>query len=336
MHKNNFSVFFFLVILCQISQIHAKNFKFDFGAGYRHDHFSWELAGGEHMPSVASKVTWKNLHLFEVMGQLKKITAQKIYIRSYLKYGYVFHGKNTDSDFDIDNVTHKVREWSRSDNDATKGYVWDGSIALGYFIRDVCIDKVRVAPLVGYSYHDQHLHIKDGYQSIDIAHPRLEGHHFKGLHSTYNTSWKGPWVGADIYYHINKEWSISSALEYHWLQFRGKGHWNMRRDIAGDFTHTGEGKGFIGSLGVDYNFICGWYLGGYCSFTYAEVSKGNARTPMRSVIHTGVVNNACNNPEIPLIINPQNMAEMVTVKKDKLRSVKWYSFDILFSAGYNF
>ena len=307
-------ILFIVLFACSFFILQAENCKLDIGAGYRQDHFEWELAGNEPGLPVLSRLTWKELRIFEMNACFKKITCNHIYVRVYGDYGRIFHGKNRDSDYRL-NPENKVEECTRFDNNGGEGSVWDASGGIGYFIRTDSF-PVRMAPMIGFSGYAQNLEMYDGYQSIWIDIPDYPGHHIKHLHSRYQARWYGPWAGIDLYYHCNERITITSSLEYHWLRYQASGKWNLRTDFAGRFHHTGYGQGFLGTLGVDYNFLSGFYLGSYLSYNYFHLSDGKDRTPVNIALG-------------------DNKPTVVTFE-GKLRNVKWRSFSLIFTAGYNF
>lgn len=320
----------FLPGLCLVTTtVDSKNCKFDIGAGYRQDKLVWELAGPDDEPKVLSRLTWKNIRIFEVEAQFKKITDQNIYFRADADYGWIYEGSNRDSDYRVMSSRSHVVEFSRSDNNAGKGQVYDASAGLGYFLR-WCYGSqaLRFAPIAGYSIHEQHLHLFDGYQSIDLDNPMFAGHHFRGLDSSYKTRWYGPWAGMDLYYHINEQITLNGTFEYHWLHYHAKGNWNLREDFIGDFTHTGFGHGYFGTLGIDYNFCSGWYLGAKFKYNFAQVKKGKDKTVIGIPINAIPGSSSFDDEESGLVIPFST--------EGKLRSIKWNSFSFLFTAGYNF
>lgn len=329
--------FIFFLGLLFISHVEAKNFKLDIGAGYRQDSFDWELAGPHGGPPVLSHLSWRDLRMFEMTAQLKKITCSNIYFRANGDWGWIHNGKNRDSDFEVEQATGKIVEFSRSDNQAGKGYVWDASGGIGYFFRFECVPGLRLAPLAGYAVNEQHLRMCDGFQTFDLHDPQFTGHHILHLDNKYDVRWKGFWLGSDAYYHFTDQITLSSSLEYHWLCYHAKGHWNLRNDFAGDFIHTGHGYGINGSVGLDYNFLCGWYLGCQFNCSYARVKNGRDRTPVRNVVDTGVLPLHCKGVDT----DPQDIAvvtqeEIVTTAEGKIKNVKWHSYSIIFTAGYHF
>lgn len=307
----------FLTLALFLNSLAADNCKLDLGAGYRQDQLIWELGAGKNAknePRVVSRLSWKDIRIFDVAGCFKKITCNNIYFRVSGDYGRIFHGKNRDSDYRI-NPLGEVEECTRFDNNGGEGDVWDASGGIGYFLRTE-FPPLRIVPLVGYSGHAQNLKMYDGYQSIWLDIPNYPGHHLNKLHSSYKTIWQGPWIGLDIYYHCNNRITITSMLEYHWLHYHAKGHWNLRPDFAGPFHHNGFGHGFLGTIGIDYNFLCGLYMGGYLSFNYFHVSHGRDRTPV--------------------YVHLNENERSVVICEGGLRNVKWHSFSAIYTIGYNF
>jgi Protochlamydia outer membrane protein len=350
-------IFSLLIVVPHLfsSSLHAKNCKLDGGAGYRQDKFQWELAGPDNVPKVMSRLTWEDLRIFELQADFKKITCQNLYFRASGDYGWIFDGKNKDADFAYDSATHRTIEYSRSDNKANCGQVYDASAGLGYFYRWCFgVSQMRFAPVGGYAYHAQNLHMYDGYQSIDLDNPNFEGHHFHDLNSTYRARWYGPWVGVDLYYHINDCLTITGSFEYQWLQYHARGHWNLRQDILGDFHHRGFGRGYFTTVGIDYNFCAGWYIGALLKFDYSHLHNGKDRTVVGIPIDANEIharkakklrddapltfpgNGGDSESESSPSSSSSSPAVIPFDTEGKLRSVKWLSFSAIFTVAYNF
>ena len=325
--------FVIILLLALIGQSEAKNFKLDVGGGYRQDFLEWELAGPNDAPPVLSRLTWRDLRIFELTAQLKKITCQNIYFRANGDYGRIFHGENRDADFEVDATNGNIVEFSRSDNNAGKGYVWDASAGIGYFFRFDCIEGLRLVPLIGYAINEQHLKMFHGFQVFNLRDPQFTEHHFSDLDNSYDTRWRGPWIGSDIYYHFNEKIIFFTSLEGHWLSYRARGHWNLRDDFDGDFIHTGHGYGLYGTIGLDYNFLCGWYLGCQFKCNYSRIKNGRDRTPVRTFVDTGVLPLACKEAEDIAVVTQDQIS---TITEGKIKNVKWHSYSFLFTAGYHF
>lgn len=314
-------IYLFLFLVPFITSLEGKNCKVDVGFGYRQDSFTWELAGPENKPPVLSRLTWRDLSMFEITADVKKITQQNLYMRATGDVGWILNGKNRDSDFRLHHKTKRPEEYSRSDNDGGKGNVWDASAGLGFFLRGFwgkgC--NFRWAPLVGYSIHLQNLKFFNGFKSIDLRQPEKAGHHIHHLDSSYDATWHGPWVGTDLYYHLNDCLTLTGSIEYHWMRFSAKGDWNLR-NFTDDFHQQGNGQGVFANFGLGYAILNGWYLGGQFKYNYAWLRNGKDKVSFEV--------------DVPTKHHPHKKVEVHA--ENKLRSVKWHSFSLLFTAGYNF
>ena len=225
-----------------------------FGAGYRRDDLDWNIAGDSsgNNPNVLSELTWDDVESYQVKFQGSLAIPNIIALRGYADYGWIFDGENQDSDYAGDNRTY---EFSRSNNNADDGDVWDASLAIGYPFRTGQTVIATFTPLVGYSQHEQKLKITDGYQTI----PPVGS--FSGLDSSYDTEWKGPWVGMDMRFRANKRNNFAErfetylSYEYHWADYHAEANWNLRDDFQHpkSFEHNADGNGWI--IGAGLNFI---------------------------------------------------------------------------------
>jgi hypothetical protein len=236
--------------------------------GIRHDDLDWNIADIDGSPDILSELTWTDLTIIQIKTSGKLIVSDKFYMRGSLDYGEIIHGENQDSDYSGD---HRTGEYSRSNNSTDDGNVFDVSAGLGYQFR---IKRFTIAPLIGYSYHEQDLKITDGYQTI----PRTG--HFPGLDSKYDAQWTGPWTGLDFSFDIIERLIISGTIEYHWADYKGVGDWNLRDDFEHpkSFEHTTDGKGVLASAAINYAFSRHWGIsltGNYMDWT---TDSGTSRT----------------------------------------------------------
>ena len=119
-----------------------------------------------------------------------------------------------------------------------------------------------MAPVIGYSYHEQNLTITDGYQTFPPSGS------FPGLDSTYETEWKGPWIGLDFTFRTDEKRKITPeietliSIEYHWADFYADADWNLRTDFAHpkSYEHEADGHGFILNMGLKFIFNYHWLL----------------------------------------------------------------------------
>jgi len=84
----------------------------------------------------------------------------------------------------------------------------------------------------------------------------------RGLASTYETEWAGPWMGLDLFVPVSEKITLSAVFEYHWSDYEAEANWNLRRDFAHprSFVHDAEGNGVVLSVGAEYAFQDRWSL----------------------------------------------------------------------------
>jgi hypothetical protein len=220
--------------------------------GYRVDDLDWNIAGDAsgNNPNILSELTWNDLESYQVKVHGNMVLPNILTLRGSANYGWIFDGENQDSDYLGDNRT---LEFSRSNNNSDDGHVWDASVAIGYPFRFGHNFLGTITPLVGYSHHEQYLKITDGTQTIPPLGP------FSGLDSSYETEWKGPWIGFDIRFHAKKLETFAHRIEpyfiyeYHWADYTAEADWNLRDDFANpkSFEHDADGTGFVIGAGVN-------------------------------------------------------------------------------------
>lgn len=224
----------------------------ELSAGYRTDEFDWSIASdfsGTATPNILSELVWEDLEIFQLglAGDLRlandRIPFQGL-ITGYANYGWIFSGDNRDSDYAGDNRTD---EFSRSINDAGDGEVWDLSIAAGpefLFLGG----RFGLSPLLGYSYHEQNLILQEGVQAIPPHGP------FTGLDSSYDTVWRGGWLGINLRLAPTGSLAMYGRFEWHRAEYLAEANWNLREDLRQpvSFEHTAdEADGLVARVGAE-------------------------------------------------------------------------------------
>ncbi len=245
-------------------------------SGYRTGRLDWNIAGDSDgsNPDVLSELEWEDLDIFQVKAAGKVLLGPdsmpllSLCLKGSAAYGWITDGSNRDSDYAGD---HRTLEFSRSENGGDDGDVLDLAVALGpqfHFIRN----RLTVALLAGWSYHEQNLKITDGQQIV--SEPALAGSldpvpsppqptgPIPGLDSSYDAQWWGPWLGTDLDCRITRRFSAHSSFEYHFAQYEAEADWNLRSDLAhpASFRHYDHGRGIVFSAGVDYRIDARWSL----------------------------------------------------------------------------
>lgn len=227
--------------------------------GYRVDDIDWNIAGSLFgtNPNVLSDLAWSDLEIYQVKAAARVTVREVLYLKGSLARGWIFDGTNQDSDFLGDNRTF---EFSRSNNSADSGKVWDASAGVGYVVP--ISERLRIIPLIGYSYNQQTLTLTDGVQTVSFPPSTQPLGPFSGLDSTYETEWQGPWIGLDLDFRASDRIMILSGIEYHWADYKAVADWNLRPDLlrSRSFEHTARGRGLVISLGAEYLLKGPWSI----------------------------------------------------------------------------
>ena len=239
-------------------------------AGYRVDDLSWNIAGNLYgaYPNVLSELTWSNLETLQTTVSGRALVNQWLYVRGSVGYGWTLSGDNLDSDF---SGNGRAQEYSRSSNSADDGRVLDAAIGLGYQFSFLS-GRLRLSPLLGYSYNYQDLTLKDGVQVIATPGKTPSAGPIQGLDSTYDTSWQGPWLGIDLSFAITDRVTLFGGFEYHWAEYEAEANWNLLPFLSHpkSFEHDADGKGFLITVGAEYVLTGAWCLN--MAFNYQKWS----------------------------------------------------------------
>jgi hypothetical protein len=328
----------------------ATDSSLEVGVGYRQDRLEWKTSshfdssysgysGGSDyygydgdsfynddeflygVPARASShLKWKDLNIWQIEAKGKYITCDNLYLRANADYGWITSGKNTDRDFvqfdGYDNsyapVSGSEVEFARS-HSKVKGHVYDVKLAVGYQFK-LCDDSFSIAPLIGYSWHGQHLedrHLRqsfisddetyftDGFDTtgtrsyyyysdyygsdsydVDSYCYDYSSYSYGGNHSKYHTRWNGPFIGFDFDYRFGCccEWDLFGGYEFHWAQYDAKGKWELRSDLLNGFHHRAkDAYGSVFDIGVKWDFCECWTLAVKGEFQWWWADHGRDR-----------------------------------------------------------
>ena len=258
----------------------APETEFIVTGGYRVDDLNWNIAGdiNGNNPNIISELTWDDLESYQLKFQGRLVWPNLIALRGSLAYGWLFDGKNQDSDYSGDNRTF---EYSRSNNTTDDDRVWDASLAVGYPFRFGRTVIGTFTPLAGYSHHEQQLNITDGFQTFATPGVTPPVGPFGGLNSSYDTEWKGPWIGIDLHFRAVEIKTFAHRLEtyltyeYHWVDYEAVANWNLIDNFAHpkSFKHDADGDGYVISAGINCLLDQHWTLN--FNFDYQDWSTDN-------------------------------------------------------------
>lgn len=230
-----------LAILLASNPASAWDSSIELYGGIRQDDLSWSIADVDGSPNILSELKFDDINSLEIGAELDLRAPVGFEAQIALRYGEILDGSNRDSDYMGDDRT---LEWSRSDNAVNDDDLWDASVGVGWGVD--WTDKrsgrgARFTPMIGYSVHQQNLRLSDGVQTIPPSGP------FPGLDSTYQSEWRGPWIGLHSLYEGSARWSMGLDLEFHWGDYEAQADWNLRADLQHplSFEHEADGRGLL-------------------------------------------------------------------------------------------
>jgi hypothetical protein len=301
----------------------AAESSIEIGVGYRSDSLSWETSVDTidftlGVPAnFTSNVKWKKLDIWQIEAKGKFVTCDDIYLRGYVDYGWVTHGHvNATVDEEILLAGFEEVEIFDFSADSNKGHVFDISGGIGYQFR-MCDDTFSIAPIVGYSYHSQHLDItgdEDDFTSPVTGFTATSS----DVLSTYKARWRGPWLGLDLEYRVCCDWTLYAGYEYHWARYYARGEWGLRSDLPNGFSHHAKrAHGQIFTVGTRWDFCGGWSASVNGTFQWWRAKRGTDRAVLTEFVVGG-------------------NDEFEVVEKIPLEHVQWCSAGVSIDVGYLF
>lgn len=218
----------------------------------------------------------------------------------------VVSGEGDESSSFVDN-TIKLRA------DADSGYAYDLSAGIGYE-WSFCCDQFKIAPLVGWSYNVQDIKAKRfrfGNASSSFSSSSSESFVVEEISSSSDIEsssstfvessssssssqsshirsnsrvrWNGPWVGVDMVYNVDCDWTLFGGFEWHWARVQSK--FRTRLDLANNENNQtsfhfdnhfhSRATGAVFNLGTAYRFDECWSAGVQGAYTIMNGRKGD-------------------------------------------------------------
>ena len=77
---------------------------------------------------------------------------------------------------------------------------------------------------------------------------------FGGLNNRYDAEWKGLWLGIASQFALAQQWTLSTDLKYHRVDYAADANWNLRKEFMHplSFEHQAKGVGVEAAVAVSY------------------------------------------------------------------------------------
>jgi hypothetical protein len=245
--------------------------------GLRVDDFDWNIASelNSTIPeNVLSELQW-SVQRYQVETGLKYTLpyagVRGLYLEGMLSSSKTFSGDNQDSDY---NTNYRRDEFSRSNNDASKGDASGGRFAVGYTFnyhehRDPTVGYFTWTPVIGYAKEKQGYTMQDGFQTI----PAYGS--FDGLQSSYDAEWKTTFFGLRLEAGNHKN-HMNLDFDYYKGNYDGEANWNLRDGFMHprSFTQTADATGWKVGLMYSHEVLDNLGLYGAISYTTMQGEDG--------------------------------------------------------------
>lgn len=284
-----------------------------FGGGYRRDDFKYSFAGLNDDPDTLAVFKWKQLQSYQVNAEYNHTTWNQWYFRANGMYGNIVSGHNHHSEYADDSREGK---YSSTHSNADRGQVWDVGAGFGHmWISDT--GRFSFAPLVGYSFHEQRLHILGGDQEYNPT--ELIVGHIPDLRGRQIAEWSSPWLGVDMVLRLQCNVTLRGGGEWHFVRYQGDGYWRMDDTFDVHWRDKAFGYGATAYFGFDCELCDGWSIGLYGNYRHFYTKQGHHRVSVKTDLVPG-----------------QIFGTIPTVDDVDLNRVTWNTYSVSFNACYRY
>lgn len=309
----------------------ATDSSLEIGVGYRQDRLQWKTDSHrdsyceENSPfAFSNDVKWRNLNIWQIQAKGEYVTCDNLYLRGNASYGWITSGKLRDnSNFGPDYNEFEFTQLRRNSNKA-RGNVYDARIAVGYQFK-MCEDSFAVSPLIGYSWHGQHIrhHNNDDDSSYNCGsfNDYDYNDHSSRDRNRFHTRWNGPFIGFDFDYRFGcgceADWEVFGTYEFHWAEYHASGRWFRNSKCFDSLRqHSRNAYGSIFDIGVKWDFCECWSvaLQGEFQWFWADKAHDSVKFGERKFADV----------------------EHVCYLKSRLRDIRWESAGVTLLLGMEF
>lgn len=236
----------------------------DLSGGYRRDKVetTLKLTDDEGEEVSRDHLEIKDISIWEI-GLKGRANFCNWFVR-----GYGYHGWITDGNFNENFSLFSLD--IDADAKIDKGYTNDFTIGAGYLFPFCwCGNSWGIGPVVGWSYDQQHITLKD-YKEDGVEDPDFGSF-------SHKTQWSGPWVGVDVVFE-SCGFEVDAGYEYHWASWKFDSSRSDDSDYDESFDSnfkSKDGHGNVVYIDGLWNFCPCWQAGIGLKFKSWKADKGS-------------------------------------------------------------
>lgn len=273
-----------------------------FEMGYRSDDVSWNHRVQDDVrPNTKSKLTFKDLEIFQIGARLKSTCGDCLYYRLDAHYGWILDGTLRESlqigqltqDCNVCNPTCTINPVFH--NDVRQKYAADFNLAFGYPLEWCLCSGLQIIPTIGFEYdtlrinsknHENLVNAFSGCETVlgDFDLNPCCGKEFSscsrcssssseeqsssscsGRNSSnkFKTTVWGPWIGFDLAYCHKECWNVYAEFQFQFSRIRReRNSCNVGFRDLDNHRRTRSACGFSAKIGSLYFFRCDWFIDG--------------------------------------------------------------------------
>ncbi|MBD1392048.1 hypothetical protein [Mucilaginibacter glaciei] len=208
--------------------------------GYERQDLNWSIAGNAtgQNPNIYSELKWRNVGGQTASAAIQWDVWHHIVLSGNYSRTFITTGIVTDNDYNGDNRTSPAYAMTF---DADRGSTQAINLGLGYPLIQTTLFKLT--PFAGYGINKQSLHLLDNTGN------------FADLNSTYETSWKGPFLRTSAEFRLTQKIKLIGDVTYHQVNYNASANWNLIPSFQHpvSYRHNAKGYGLDGNVYISYD-----------------------------------------------------------------------------------
>ena len=256
---------YILALICTTPSLSAQpedssRVAISVSAGWQHDDFRWSIAGNSQGqgPNIYSELIYKSLQGPALSAQLRWHISNAIALQGSFSVSNTSRGTATDTDYLHDNRNTPIYE-GNFDSDEGHTRQWQAMAGYSFLRRTVC----RLTVWVGYGSYNQQVYLRDNDGSTD-----------PGLHSSYDTRWRGPVVSLESRFTFSPRFFTVLSATYHYTDYRAQANWNRIESFNHPVSFEQTADGYRAAFSLAPHLVCSSRLVVFLNGTYTTADTG--------------------------------------------------------------